>query len=159
MNGVEHIKVQWCGWYSVSLWAGWYRDWIHGGGQEFPCPSRVAPMPVQHPVQWGHTQGYGSWGVMLTTHPLLILRLQQVGAIAVSFMCLHRLVGWPLSVHWSRWRCVGDCFLWAVKLWKLNWLPVPLYRLSSNILHMIYIQVCFLSFRTRRWTSPLLILP
>jgi hypothetical protein len=57
-------------------------------------------MPVQHPVQWGHTQGYGSWGVMLTTHPLLILRLQWVGATPVSFMCLHRLV-------------VGDLYLYT----------------------------------------------
>jgi len=40
-------------WLVYQLTMGWMVQGLNPcGGQEFPCPSRVDPRPIQHRVQW-----------------------------------------------------------------------------------------------------------
>jgi hypothetical protein len=65
--------------------------WLNGPGIESPVGrdfplSRLALGPTQSPVQWGTGSSPGvkcGWGVLLTTHPLLMPRSRKGRAIPV----------------------------------------------------------------------------
>ena len=66
----------------------------------------------------GNSMGYSCWGVVLTTHFLLVPGCKWVGALSLPTVCAG--MGWPLSLLCQRWcisvadgvghdlTCIGD---------------------------------------------------
>jgi hypothetical protein len=75
---------------------------------DFAYPSRTAPWLTEPPVQWvpGLFRGWNGQGVVLTTHPLLVARLQKGwSCTSTSPLCLHRYVlGLHVPLAWIRAR-------------------------------------------------------
>jgi hypothetical protein len=76
-----------------------YSNWLQTGrsgiesqwGQDFSHMSRPALRPTQPPEQWvlGLSRSKNSWGMVLTTHPLLAPRSQMSRAVTVYLYFYH----------------------------------------------------------------------